>query len=102
MPRVPTRSRAVALGAAVPFVPIPRSRTQADDPRRPAHGRDAAHGWGRSSATLDVAPPRWVRERFGLRCCRETIRMALHRLELSWKKAKKLLGRADSERRQAF
>jgi transposase len=44
----------------------------------------------------------WVRERFGLRCCRETIRAALHRLKLSWKKAKKLLGRADPERRQAF
>src|SRR3954447_18490071 len=35
-------------------------------------------------------------------CCRETIRTALHRLKLSWKKAKKLLGRADPERRQAF
>src|SRR4051812_34397591 len=55
-------------------------------------------------------PPRWplrrlvqgVRERFGLRCCRETIRAVLHRRKLSWKKAKKLLGRADPERRQAF
>jgi transposase len=54
--------------------------------------------------------PRWtlrrlvahVRECFGRRCCRETIRAALHRLKLSWKKAKKLLGRADPERRQAF
>ena len=44
----------------------------------------------------------WVRERFGLVCCRETIRAALHRLKLSWKKAKKLLGRANPERRQAF
>jgi transposase len=44
----------------------------------------------------------WVRERFGLRCCRETIRSALHRLGLSWKKARKLLGRANPERRQAF
>ena len=44
----------------------------------------------------------WVRERFGLVCCRETIRAALHRLTLSWKKAKKLLGRADPERREAF
>ena len=44
----------------------------------------------------------WVRERFGLVCCRETIRTVLHRLTLSWKKAKKLLGRADPERRQAF
>jgi len=44
----------------------------------------------------------WVRERFGLVCCRETIRAALHRLKLSWKRAKKFLGRADPERRQAF
>jgi hypothetical protein len=32
-------------------------------------------------------------QRFGRRFCRETIRAALHRLKLSWKKAKKLLGR---------
>ena len=44
----------------------------------------------------------FVRERFGRLCCRETIRAALHRLKLSWKKAKKLLGRANPERRQAF
>ena len=43
-----------------------------------------------------------MREQFGRTCCRETIRAALHRLELSWKKAKKLLGRADPVRRQAF
>jgi hypothetical protein len=44
----------------------------------------------------------WVGERFGRTCCRETIRAALQRLGLSWKKAKKLLGRADPQRRQAF
>jgi transposase len=44
----------------------------------------------------------WARERFGVGCCRETIRAALHRLKLSWKKATKLLGRADPEQRQAF
>jgi transposase len=44
----------------------------------------------------------WVRERFGRTCCRETIRAALRRSGLSWKKAKKLLGRADPARRQAF
>jgi transposase len=44
----------------------------------------------------------WVEQRFGRRFCRETLRAALHRLGLSWKKAKKLLGRADPERRQAF
>ena len=44
----------------------------------------------------------WVREQFGRIYCRETIRAALHRLQLRWKKAKKLLGRADPVRRQAF
>jgi hypothetical protein len=43
-----------------------------------------------------------VRERFGRICCRETIRAALHRSGLSWRKAKKLLGRADPARRQTF
>lgn len=55
-------------------------------------------------------PSRWtlrrlvahVRARFGLLCCRETIRTALHRRKLSWEKAKKLLGRADPQRRQTF
>jgi len=54
--------------------------------------------------------PRWtlkrlvgfVQARFGRLCCRETLRAALHRLGLSWKKAKKLLGRANPERRAAF
>ena len=44
----------------------------------------------------------WARERFGLVCGRETIRAVLHRRTLSWKKAKKLLGRANPEQRQAF
>src|SRR3954469_20456572 len=57
MPRVLTRSRSAAPAAAVPFLPAPRSRTRQGDPRRPAHGRDAAHSWGGASATLDVAPP---------------------------------------------
>ena len=67
-----------------------------------------------AAATPPVAgadpKPRWtlrrlvafVRERFGRRYCRETIRSALRRLDLSWKKARKLLGRADPERRESF
>ncbi len=43
-----------------------------------------------------------MRDRFGRRCCRETVRAALQRLDLSWKKAKKLLGRADPEQRNSF
>jgi transposase len=45
---------------------------------------------------------RWVERRFGRLLCRETIRAALHRLGLSWKKARKLLGRADPAQRQTF
>lgn len=44
----------------------------------------------------------FVQARFGRLCCRETIRAALHRLDLSWKKARKLLGRATRERRETF
>ena len=43
-----------------------------------------------------------MQDRFGRVCCRETVRAALHRLGLSWKKARKLLGRASREKREAF
>jgi hypothetical protein len=43
-----------------------------------------------------------VQTQFGRRCCRETIRTVLHRLDLSWQKAKKLLGKASPDRRAAF
>src|SRR6185503_11679180 len=104
MPKVPTRSRSAAPAAAVPFLPAARSRTRRDDPHRPACGRDAAPSRGRSSAPLDLAPPRplGARALWAGVCCRETIRTALHRRKLSWTKAKKRLGRADPERRQAF
>ena len=57
-----------------------------------------------------TAPPRWtvkrlvawVDDEFGQRVCRETIRKALKRSGLSWKKAKKLLGKADSKKRANF
>ena len=44
----------------------------------------------------------WVQEQFGRICGRETLRRALQRMGLSWKKAKKLLGKADTARRAAF
>src|SRR5215203_4163959 len=56
-PRVPPRSRSAARVVAVPFLPAARSRTRRGGLRRPAHGRHAAPSRGRSSATLDVAPP---------------------------------------------
>src|SRR4051794_41531284 len=65
----PTRSCSAAPAAAVPFLPAPRSRTRRGGLRRPAHGRDAAHSWGGSSATLDVAPP----GRLGVRALRAEV-----------------------------
>src|SRR3954454_20817223 len=56
-PRVLTRSRSAAPADAVPFLPASQSRTRRDDSHRSAHGRDVAPSWGRSGATLDVAPP---------------------------------------------
>jgi transposase len=44
----------------------------------------------------------WIEAQFSRVCSRETVRRALRRLKLSWKKTKKLLGRADPERRAAF
>ena len=44
----------------------------------------------------------WIQEQFGRQFCRETIRKILKRLGFSWKKAKKLLGRADPEKRLKF
>src|SRR6185436_14521009 len=57
MPRALTRSRSAAPAAAVPFLPAPRSRARRGGLHGPAHGRDAALSWSRSSPALDVAPP---------------------------------------------
>src|SRR3954453_4273573 len=71
----------------------------------------AAQAAAARSPTVEEAPPprwtlrrlvQWVEQQFGRRYCRETLRAALHRLKLSWKKAKKSLGRADPTKRQAF
>jgi transposase len=72
--------------------------------------KDAQQAAARPPDDGRAPPPRWtlrrlvhwVEQHFGRRVCRETVRAALHRLKLSWKKARKLLGRADPARRQAF
>ena len=107
-----------------------RARLQPEQPRRarvPSHERPPSpycpHRAAELGQTIRAAQrtaatpplvaadpaPRWRcaasslgARAFWLVCCRETVRAALHRLKLSWKKAKKLLGRADPERRQAF
>src|SRR5215207_8241234 len=101
-PRVLTRS-GFAAPAADPPLRSDRGGASRRRLRRPAHGRHPTRRRGRPGTAVD--PKRlmlYVRERFGRLCCRETIRAVLHRLKLSWKKAKKLLGRANPEQRQAF
>src|SRR3954466_9341994 len=81
------------MAAALRDAVCAAQRTAAPPPRE---GADPEPRWTLKRLMLSV------RERFGCLCCRETLRAALHRRKLSWKKAKKLLGRADPERRQAF
>jgi len=44
----------------------------------------------------------WVKENFNIRCCRETLRKGLKALGFSWKKARKLLNKANPQKRAAF
>lgn len=44
----------------------------------------------------------WVKENFNIKCCRETLRKGLKALGFSWKKARKLLNKANPKRRAAF
>jgi transposase len=44
----------------------------------------------------------WVRQKFDIDCCRETLRQVLKDLGFSWKKARKLLNKADPNKRAAF
>src|SRR3982751_5773459 len=107
-PTVPRPSPTAARAAAVPFLPTARSRTRRGGLRGPAYGGHPTHRRGRSRAALDLAPPGRLDAR-ALRVgvlSRDDPRgpappQALVR-KLSWKKAQKLLGRADPERRQAF
>ena len=43
----------------------------------------------------------WLQEAFGLHACRNTIRRVLMQARLSWKKIKKLLGKANPDKRAA-
>ena len=75
---------------AVPSLPRDPSRARCTGLRCPARRGRAARSRRRPEAALDA---------FARPCCRETLRAALHRLGLSRKKAKKLLGRADPARK---
>lgn len=58
----------------------------------------------------EQAQPRWTLKRlvafvnaqFNIDCCRDTVRKTLKRLGLSWKKARKLLNKANAKKRAEF
>jgi hypothetical protein len=44
----------------------------------------------------------WVKKQFNLDCSRETVRKSLKKAGLSWKKSRKLLNKANSEKRAEY
>lgn len=44
----------------------------------------------------------WIKVQFNIDCCRDTVGKTLKRLGLSWKKARKLLNKANSKKRAEF
>ena len=44
----------------------------------------------------------WVKAKFAVNCCRDTLRKVLKTLGFSWKKARKLLNKANSTQRSGF
>jgi transposase len=44
----------------------------------------------------------WLEEKFQLSCCRETVRKALKSRGFSWKKARKILNKANTQKRELF
>ena len=44
----------------------------------------------------------WIEKNFNLKCCRESVRKTLKDLGFSWKKARKILNKANSKKRAEF
>lgn len=44
----------------------------------------------------------WIKEQFKIDCCRDTVRKVLKRLGFSWKKARKLLNKANTAKRSEY
>lgn len=92
---------------ATPTVePVEQQRLMANAPAKGSETR-------RAEEPVDGGRPAWKRwttptirtrieKAFGVDVCKETVRRVLHKLGLSWKKAKKLLAKADPDKRRAF
>jgi transposase len=83
------------LGEAV----AERARSSVSEPQQPASTTEEHRSWTRWTTSRIRTR---IEEVFGIDVCKETVRRVLHRLKLSWKKAKKLLAKADPEKRRAF
>ncbi|WP_373695808.1 helix-turn-helix domain-containing protein, partial [Brunnivagina elsteri] len=44
----------------------------------------------------------WINNQFNLKCCRESVRKTLKDLGFSWKKARKLLNKANTKKRAEY
>ena len=44
----------------------------------------------------------WVQKKFKIDCCRDPVRKVLKRLGFSWKKARKFLNKANTEKRREY
>jgi transposase len=102
-----------ATAGSLPQETEPRQETEAPQPsiasEKPAPGVAGAPS---SSKRLPATPVarrwttkrlvQWVKDTFGRVVSRETLRKVLRLARLSWKKAKKLLSRANTQKRQAY
>jgi hypothetical protein len=93
------RPWSTAAPVAVPPLYLHPARSRRGHSRGAAHRCRPTHSRRRADTSLDAQAPGCASSSAGSTAAR---RSALRRLQLSWKKAKKLLGRADPVRRQAF
>jgi transposase len=98
---IATQPAAVAPGDELPPHRVGEvTSTQTPKPgytKNPADG--SAKSWTRhTTRTIRIR----INKVFGIEVCAETVRRLLKRLGLSWKKAKKILAKANTEARRAF
>lgn len=44
----------------------------------------------------------WIKQKYQIDCCRETMRKTLKHMGFSWKKAKKILNKGNTRKREEF
>jgi transposase len=98
------------LAAAAPVVLAPAEPAMLTAPAIPAAPVASAASVAPAMPAAPTAPPRWTlrrlvrwaQEKFGQKFSKETLRAVLQRAKITWKKAKKILSRADPVKRAAY